>query len=261
MGDFSGLGKAQKTNSNLEKAQEFKKLLSENPTLQDLLFAWTPYIELVNACGYGETGGLNQTKPAEKIPNAYGKLVAKKGTRQVEPTSQIVGYVLKNTSTDITMDYETEEYTLEDDSLISKKVVKKLLPGETCMLTRKYTTKFCARPEISFKLANATVSRTSAEASVKTKEEILERAYLRLKEKGVSVHDADFKINIAKKAGELMVNNKLVNTYKVKPEYFETFGYLDYAEVKTNRNRRATIDNMNRALAAQYIYNITERNE
>lgn len=263
MDDFSTLGVTEKKGKKVNTAQiqQFKNILEANPEIREKLFSLTDKIEVVGSCSFGELGGVIQLKPAVKVVDPVtNRLVVKKGTREIAQTSKIVGYILRNNS-DEAIPYITEIYKEVNGEIVGEVVERMFEPNTDIMLTRKYTTIFCARPEISFKLANATLSRTNDLLSTKSPDALLDTPYIRLKEKGVSVHDADFKIPVAEKSGQKMVNGKMTNIYKVLPRFFETFGYLNNEQKKNERPHREAADNMNQAAIAHYINSMVQKNQ
>lgn len=263
MEEFLTLGSTDKKGKKDHTAQiqQFRNILETNPEIREKLFSLSDKIEVVGSCSFGELGGVIQLKPAVKVIDPQtNKLVVKKGTREIAQTSKIVGYVLRNNS-DESIPYFTEIYKEVNGEIVGEVTELQFEPGTEIMLTRKYTTMFCARPEISFKLANATLSRTNDLIGSKTPDALLDTPYIRLKEKGVSVHDADFKIPVAEKSGQKLLNGKMTNIYKVLPKYFPVFGYLNNEQKKNERPRRDAIDNMGYAAMAHYVNNMVGKNQ
>ena len=150
MDDFSTLGtgvtdkKGKKDHT--AQIQQFRNILESNPDIREKLFSLSDKIEVVGSCSFGELGGVIQLKPAVKVVDPQtNKMVVKKGTREIAQTSKIVGYVLRNNS-DETIEYVTEVYSEVNGEIVGEVVELQFEPDTEIMLTRKYTTIFCARP-------------------------------------------------------------------------------------------------------------------
>jgi len=178
-------------------------------------------VQVENSLGFGDKGNIIVDKTKEE--------------RTLIETSQIVGYRVKNIGSQ-PIKYQTEEWKLGEDGLYeSTKVEKELAPGGVADLTRKYMTIFCARPEISFTLANGKIIKGSGAKTAKTLDSELESYYFRFNkdENGVQkqINDDDVKINVGKKVGDKWV---------VKPKFVSTFGYLNNPATDKKGDRRSS---------------------
>lgn len=162
-------------------------------------------LKVVNTLGYGTGGNILLDKEATK----------KTGSRQVKGTSKIVGYLIENCGTE-PITYETEVWTKDETGVfVAKNVTKTLAPGQQTAISRKWLTALTAKPEFSFMLENGKIVSSSSNTEGKGIDAILEAHYFVFsKETGLEVNDDAIKNSID-------VDNV------VKPEYEETFGYLN----------------------------------
>ena len=225
-----------------EMRSSLKATIQSDPTFIDRLHKLSESIEVVNSLGWGENGNI---------------MVDAKNTdgRTLQPTSAIVGYSIRNKGTE-PIPYETEVWTQnEDGKFTAQKVGKVLSPGETANLTRQFMTKFCAMPEISFQLANGKVIRGSGNKAAKgdLKAELEAYYFSFNKDLGIQVNSDDVKLNVG-------VRDEQTNQWHVKPEYVETFGYLENAPEKS-RGRKKTASKFNASdLAANYVMRMIRDN-
>jgi hypothetical protein len=162
-------------------------------------------IECVNTLGYGKNGNIVLDKNSAE--------------RKLKPTSTTVGYVFKNIG-NTAIQYKTELFHDDGTGKFVGEVVEKTWnPGETIMLSRKYTTIMCAIPEISFTLANGKIVASSKKIS-KTGgiDEELSAYYFAFNKdengNALQVNDDEVKLAIDTADGI------------IKDEYIETFGFL-----------------------------------
>lgn len=214
-----------------ERLKEMSKLLSDtlnqDPTFLQRHKALSNSVIVVNTLGYGEGGNIVVDEVTKNLP---------KDQRRLVPTSQIVGYRVKNVG-NVAIKYLTEEYVQnkEDGTWVGNRVQKVLEPGEVADLTRKYMTIFCAQPEISFQLANGKIVRGSSTVKPGDVEGELEAHYFTFNNKEVKVNSDEVKLNIATKKKQADGTFKWV----VKPEFEKTFGYLNNPKLEAGRSRRA----------------------
>lgn len=200
---------------------EFEDALLADPEMSNKLRSLSDSVQVENSLGFGDKGNIIVDKTKEE--------------RTLIETSQIVGYRVKNIGSQ-PIKYQTEEWKLGEDGLYeSTKVEKELAPGGVADLTRKYMTIFCARPEISFTLANGKIIKGSGAKTAKTLDSELESYYFRFNkdENGVQkqINDDDVKINVGKKVGDKWV---------VKPKFVSTFGYLNNPATDKKGDRRSS---------------------
>lgn len=212
----------------------FEETLLEEPDIEDKLRSLSDSLEVVNSLGFGEGGNIVVDKESKE--------------RKLIPTSQIVGYRVKNVGTE-PIKYKTEEWKKGNNGSYESTVVEKeVKPGEQVDLTRQYMTMLCAKPEISLTLANGKVIRGSRAKSASTLKEELESYYFRFDrdEKGKlkQINDEGVKIN---------VGNKVKGAWVVKDEFVETFGYLNNADKKTNGGNKKKEQFTKQDMEANYI--------
>lgn len=214
-----------------------RETLLEDPGYNEKLNSLSPYVEVVNSLGFGDSGNI----VVDKSKND--------GKRGLAATSAIVGYRVKNTGTK-PIKYRTEVWSQgEDGKYVSRKTEKTLEPGGTADFTRMYMTMFCAQPEISFTLANGKVIKGSGSKGDNIKAE-LESHYFRFDkdENGEKkqVNDDTVKLNVGEKVNGVWV---------VKPEYVETFGFLNNPKEGNGRRggRKSSEKYSAQIYAANYI--------
>lgn len=223
-----------------EKVQAMKAALKETvqttPDFAEKLRKLSKSIEVVNTLGYGKGGNIVVDKKASG------------DARVLKPTSAICGYKLENIGTEV-IEYTTEVFSQDETGKFVGQVVKKQwAPGETINLTRQYTTMLCSMPEISFTLANGKIVSSSKKNAKSLKEELAAYYFAFNKsEDGTTpqVNDDEVKLSVDDADG------------KVKPEYVETFGYLNNPkEGRAARTKGAKYTTQD--LAANYIHKLLE---
>lgn len=183
-----------------------KDTIQSSPDFAQKLRTLSNSIEVVNTLGAGKGGNIVVDKSA------------KADGRQLKPTSQIVGYKVKNVGTEA-IEYTTEVFAQDaTGKYVGSVVTKTLAPGEVICLSRQYMTMFCAKPEISFTLKNGKII-SSSKKNAKTLKEELAAYYFSFNKgengEGLNVNDDEVKLSVDDENGV------------VKPEYVETFGYLN----------------------------------
>lgn len=183
-----------------------KETIQNSPDFASKLRRLSNSLEVVNTLGAGKGGNIVVDK------NAKGD------GRQLKPTSQIVGYRVKNVG-DEAIEYTTEVFAKDETGkYVGTVVTKTIAPGEVISLTREYMTRFCAQPEISFTLKNGKII-SSSKKSAKTLKEELSAYYFSFSkaEDGTTlqVNDDEVKLSVDDENGI------------VKPEFVETFGFLN----------------------------------
>lgn len=235
-------GQASETNAKKEKIQamkaSFKETVQTSPDFVSRLHKLSDSIKVVNTLGYGNSGNIVVDKKASSDTD-----------RVLKPTSTICGYKLENIGTE-TIPYTTEVYTKDETGkFVGQQVQKQWAPGEVICLTRQYTTMLCSIPEISFTLANGKIVASSRKGKNKSLKDELASYYFAFTkaEDGttLAVNDDEVKLSIDDADGN------------VKPEYVETFGYLnnpkDSAGKKGKGPKWTTQD-----LAANFIHKMLE---
>lgn len=235
--------KAEKKAKMREQIEEmknaFKEISMNDPDFDKKWHSLSNSIEVVNTLGFGEGGNLLYDKEQSEA----------QGDRVLVQTSKIVGYRIRNIG-DTPITYLTEVWHKnENGEWESTKTEKVLAPGETADLTRKYMTILCSRPEIFFELANGKIVRGPGAATAKTLDEKLEAHYFKFT-KGEDgevkqVNDDAVKLNVGMKIGDEWV---------VKPEYEETFGFLNIKKVEREKVRRKTKKITSQDLAAAKMF-------
>jgi hypothetical protein len=190
------------------KLQAMKSALRDtvqsNPEFAEKLRRLSASLKVVNTLGYGAGGNIVLDK------NSKG------GDRQLKPTSQIVGYSVQNIGSEA-IEYTTEVWTKGEDGKYTSQVVSKTFaPGETINLTRQYMTMFCAQPEISFTLSNGKIVASSRKGAKSLKEELSSYYFSFNKGDDDAIRVNDDEVKLAVDVDGV-----------VKPEYTETFGYLN----------------------------------
>lgn len=228
------------TAARKEKVAAMKASLKEtvqtSPDFASKLRRLSNSIKVVNTLGYGKGGNIVVDKKASG------------DARVLKPTSAICGYKLENIGTEV-IEYTTEVFSQDETGKFVGQVVKKQwAPGETINLTRQYTTMLCSMPEISFTLANGKIVSSSKKNAKSLKEELAAYYFAFNKsEDGTTpqVNDDEVKLSVDDADG------------KVKPEYVETFGYLNNPKegraARTKGTKYTTQD-----LAANYIHKLLE---
>lgn len=228
------------TAARKEKVAAMKASLKEtvqtSPDFASKLRRLSNSIKVVNTLGYGKGGNIVVDKKASG------------DARVLKPTSAICGYKLENIGTEV-IEYTTEVFSQDETGKFVGQVVKKQwAPGETINLTRQYTTMLCSMPEISFTLANGKIVSSSKKNAKSLKEELAAYYFAFNKsEDGTTpqVNDDEVKLSVDDADG------------KVKPEYVETFGYLNNPkEGRAARTKGAKYTTQD--LAANYIHKLLE---
>jgi hypothetical protein len=213
-----------------------KETVQTSPDFASKLRRLSNSIKVVNTLGAGKGGNI---------------VVDKKATgdaRVLKPTSAICGYKLENIGDEV-IEYTTEVFAQDETGKFVGTVVKKQWnPGETIDLTRQYTTMLCSIPEISFTLANGKIVSSSKKNAKSLKEELAAYYFsFNKSEDGTTpqVNDDEVKLSVDDADG------------KVKPEYVETFGYLNNPkESRAARQKGAKYTTQD--LAANYIHKLLE---
>ena len=228
------------TAARKEKVAAMKASLKEtvqtSPDFASKLRRLSNSIKVVNTLGYGKGGNIVVDKKASG------------DARVLKPTSAICGYKLENIGTEA-IEYTTEVFSQDETGkFVGQVVTKQWNPGETISLTRQYTTMLCSIPEISFTLANGKIVSSSKKNAKSLKEELAAYYFAFNKaEDGTTpqVNDDEVKLSVDDADG------------KVKPEYVESFGYLNNPkEGRAARTKGAKYTTQD--LAANYIHKLLE---
>lgn len=233
------------TKDKKKKLAEMKKALIEvaqtDSTFNERLRTLSNSLEVVNSLGFGEKGNIvvDTTKSTDD-------------KRALTPTSTIMGYRIRNIGSQ-PIPYQTEiwQKNPETGKYEGSLVDQMLAPGATADLSREYMTRFCAQPEISFQLANGKVVRGSGGKGGKTglKEE-LEAYYFTFAKGGDGPHKQvnsdEVKLNIGERGED--------GKWHVKPEFIETFGYLENIKEGGRTSKRGSSKPYTASdLAANYV--------
>lgn len=208
-----------------QKIEMMKKALSDtihaDPTFLDRMHSLSQDVKVVNSLGFGDNGNI-----------VVDKANSTKENRTLTTTSVIVGYRVQNVG-EKAIPYTTEVWTkAEDGKYVAQKVEKVMEPGGYADLSRQFMTMFCAQPEISFQLANGKIIRGSgnkaARGDVKAE---LEAYYFSFdKSTDLQINADEVKLNVGMKDA--------AGKWVVKPEFAETFGYLENVTVKNRGSRK-----------------------
>lgn len=217
--------------------QSLKETISSDPTFMERIHSLSQAIEVVNSLGFGDNGNI-----------IVDKTKSSKDNRVLTTTSVIVGYRVRNIG-DAPVPYTTEVWAQNAEGVYEpQKVEKVMAPGAYADLTRQYMTMFCAQPEISFQLANGKVIRGAGnKASRGDIKAELEAYYFSFdKDAGLQINSDEVKLNVGEKGAD--------GKWVVRPEFVETFGYLNNAPVKAGRARKEGGQKFNASdLAANYV--------
>lgn len=211
-----------------EKLQMMKEVLKQNiasdPTFLGRMRSLSNSVRVVNSLGFGDSGNI-----------IVDKTKSTKDNRALAVTSAIVGYRVENIGSE-PIKYLTGVWTKDETGrYVQTKAEKVLAPGATMDLTRQWMTVFCAQAEISFKLANGKIVKGSGSRGNKDITAELESYYFCFDKDAngnrPQINDDDIKLNVAEKVGDKWV---------VKPEFEETFGYLNNPKEVTKSSRKSS---------------------
>lgn len=203
--------------------EDLHATIAEDPTYVSRLRLLSDTLEVVNTLGFGENGNI----VVDKTKTEDG--------RSLIPTSQIVGYRVRNNGSE-ELKYKTEVWAKGEDGVwTATKTEAVLAPGATADLTRQYMTMLCAIPEISFQLANGKISKGSgASKGTKDIKAELESYYFSFSkdENGVrpSVNADEVKINVGVKGAD--------GQWTVRDEFAAVFGFLNNPKSTGKGGRR-----------------------
>ena len=205
------------TAARKEKVAAMKASLKEtvqtSPDFASKLRRLSNSIKVVNTLGYGKGGNIVVDKASPE--------------RKLKSTSAIVGYEVKNIGTE-PITYQTEVWAMGADGKYEAQPVEATLgAGETCVLTRKFMTILCSRPEISFTLANGKIISNLKKG--KSTEELLNSFYFQFSD------DTPVNDDRVKKAVDEDVDGQRV----IKAEYVAAFGYLNNPKEKAAKRVKA----------------------
>ncbi len=192
---------------------DLQNKLATDPDYVERLQSLSNSIEVVHTLGYGKGGNIVVDKSS--------------ADRKLKSTSAIVGYEVKNIG-DEAITYQTEVWTMGADGKYEAQPVEATLgAGETCVLTRKFMTILCSRPEISFTLANGKIISNLKKG--KSTEELLNSFYFQFSD------DTPVNDDKIKKAVDEDVDGQSV----IKAEYVAAFGYLNNPKEKAAKRVKA----------------------
>lgn len=222
------------------------KDMQEDPSLTTRMNSWSKNLQVVNSLGFGDNGNIVRDKS--------------KGEKGLAETSQIVGYMVKNIGSE-PYKYRTEKWAKNEETgkYEATSITAVLAPGEVVPMTRAFLTMFAACPEVGFQLANGRIVRGSSRRTDKggSMKQELEAYYFAFYRGGdaetsdVNVNSDEFKLNISSKEAD--------GTWHVKPEYLETFGYLENGK-SVKRDTRAKKQGFSvSALAAHEVYKMLQQ--
>lgn len=233
--------RAKKTEKLNQMKEVFKSTVESDPTFVQKLHTLSNSLKVVNSLGYGDNGNIVVDKSAPK---------GEDGKRKLKATSKVVGYILANIGEEA-ISYTTEDWVKgEDGEYHGTEVTKSLAPGDKVAITRKYMTRLCAQPEISFTLSNGIIV-ASSKKTFKDLDEELSSYYFKPVaaegEEAVQVNDDEFKISVDVDG-------------VVTPEYEATFGYLNNPKKKRDSKSRSKQRASVQDLVANYVNNLIQQN-
>ena len=246
----------RKEDGRKSKVDSMKEALKEtiltDPEFDKKLGRLSDSIKVINTLGFGDGGNIvvDKSKPVEIDPETG------KEKKPLLTTSKTIGYRVQNIG-DEPIKYQTEVWTKgEDGKYVSTKTEKVLEPGETADLSRQYMTVLCSIPEISFQLANGKIIKGSSKRAEESTKAFLEAHYFRFDkdEDGVQkqVNDDDVKLNVGER-------DEATGKWVVKPEFEETFGYLNNPIKSTSSKKAAGRKYSAQDLAANYVRKMIEK--
>lgn len=218
-----------------EMKASLKETIQTSPDYAQKVRRLSNSIKVVNTLGFGKGGNIVVDHKASTKDN-----------RVLKQVSTVCGYILENIGEE-PIEYKTEVFHLEGDKYVGEVVSKTWKPGEQIKLTRQYTTVLCAAPEISFTLANGKIVQSSKKNAKSIKEELSSYYFsFNKNEDGttVQVNDDEVKLAVDDADG------------KVKPEYVETFGYLN--NPKEGKTRTAGTKYTTQDMAANFVYKMMQ---
>ena len=184
-------------------------------------------IEVVNTLGFSDTGDQIHDKAASE----------KAGKRVLAPVGRIVGYIVKNNSSEA-IPYTTYNCTPKADGTgyDAVEVQATLAPGKPAILSKRHLIQMACKPEISFQLANANLKKAPNQkivgASLEGIEDKFSLAFNKNEDgSSISVHNAKVKKQIGEKDGD---------KWHVKKEYAQVLGFVENEKpVKERATRTA----------------------
>ena len=224
-----------------QKVEEMKSALKEtiatDPSFNEKLHSLCDKVEVVNSLGFGDSGNI----VVDKSKKTDGRALA--------VTSAIVGYRIKNIGK-TPVKYQTEVYTQgADGRFVGTKAEKTLAGGAIADLTRQYMTMFCAQPELSFQLANGKIIKGSGAKGDRGIKSELESYYF-----AFSKDEDGSKRQINDDTVKLNVGHKVDGKWVVKPEFAETFGFLNNPKEGGKGGRKPSGEKYNtQDLVANYV--------
>ena len=231
----------KKTVASLYK-EAMKETLEENPDYIKVRRSMTDTVKVVNTLGFSATGGV--IKAADSTPEK----------RKLTPVGKIVGYKIQNIGNE-PLPYDTEEYVAnEEGKFVWQRVSKTLAPGETTVLSRKYATILFSRPEFNLRVENGkfiSPRRTAGDVDV---DAVLSGHYFSFNSRDIKVNDDSVKIQI----GEEVQSASGATKWVVKPEYQDTFGYLNNKGSKRGKGRKSGPKLDAQDYAANYLRKLIE---
>lgn len=238
----------EKAKSALNQVKsELKEQLKSNPEMAKAMGSLSDSVEIVKILAAGKANNI--------IKNRDGVLT-EKGKVKLEAISANVGVVIKNVGTE-PINYTTDVYTANEAGIfVGQPVQRTLAPGAEAPLTRKCLTLLGSSVPFNLRFKNGSI--VSGHASRKqSMDEYLSSFYFKFdKELGISVNDDDVK--------EAVDTEQPDGTMKVRPEYLETFGYLNNPvekPVRTAKKSDGTDLNTSEVMAAYLRQLLSERGE
>lgn len=222
-----------------------RQTIASDPDFVNKVRTLSDSLVVVNSLGFGEGGNI-----------VVDKEKSTKEKREFINTSAVVGYRIKNEG-NTPIKYQTEVWAADETGkYVATKTEKVLAPGATCELSRPYMTMLCCQPEISFILKNGKIIRGSGSKGDRDAKTELSAYYFSFTEEAdgtrKQINADDVKLNVGEKIGDKWV---------VKPEFVDTFGYLNNAKT-TGKGIRKTAgsDKLTSAqvIAANYINQIIQ---
>lgn len=219
--------------------RDFTQALETNPNMKNNVSRLSDNVEISNVCYYSDKGGLVQTQ--KKTVDANGKEVAHK----VAPAPEIVGYIIRNVGKE-PIKYSDMVYKADPKGIFQGTLTQKTLaPGKSAAISKFYLTVLGISEEFSFVFRNGKIRRGSGKTQNNDWNSLVGIHYFTFSDKGVSVNSDDIKVSIATRKEVKRANGSIESTWVVKPEYIETFGYLNNPSEKMAREKKKSADNKN----------------
>lgn len=231
----------KKKQRNAERREQVHKMqkalmdsIEKDPSIKELFNTHSDCLDVINTLGFGDDGNIVEVKGESK--------------RNLQSVPKIIGYRIKNVG-DKPVPYTTTLYQKNAEGewvgTATEMVAK---PGDVFDLTRRDMVIMCSAPEISFRLHNGHIVKSSARVTRGTLEEV-DAFYFTFEDPKIKVNDDEVKLNVSEK---VMVGD--TERWVVKPQFEAVFGYMNNSKKKANSRSRKSADKPDMARAgAAYV--------